>query len=118
MDKQYYLNPNIKRTNLEESYTPEQVQEYIRCSQDPVYFIQKYVKINALDEGLVPFSLRGYQENLIKGYHENRKCIVKSSRQSGKCQNINTPIRLRNKKTGQIIQMTIGEFYEHNKNNM
>lgn len=83
-EKQYYLNPNIKRTNLEESYTPEQVQEYVRCSQDPVYFIEKYVKINALDEGLIPFSLRGYQQNLVKGYHENRKCIVKSSRQSGK----------------------------------
>ena len=34
---------------------------------------------------------------------------------SGKCFCINTKIRLRNKKTGEIIETTIGEFYEIQK---
>ena len=64
--KDFYLNPKIKRTNLPENYTKEQVEEYLKCSEDPVYFIEKYVKINSLDEGFIPFKLRGYQEDLIK----------------------------------------------------
>jgi ABC-type branched-subunit amino acid transport system ATPase component len=35
----------------------------------------------------------------------------------GKCVCINTPIRIQNKKTGQIIETTIGEFYVHEKQN-
>jgi hypothetical protein len=34
---------------------------------------------------------------------------------SGKCVYINTPIRVRNSKTGDIFQTTIGEFYESQK---
>lgn len=83
-DKNYYLNPKIKKIELQEEYTPEQVKEYVKCSQDPVYFIENYVEINALDKGFVKFKLRGYQKELIKSLHENNKTIILSSRQSGK----------------------------------
>lgn len=33
----------------------------------------------------------------------------------GKCVNFDTKIKLRNKKTGEIIEMTIGDFYESQK---
>ena len=82
--KDFYLNPKIKRTNLPENYTKEQVEEYLKCSEDPVYFIEKYVKINSLDEGFIPFKLRGYQEDLIKVYHKEKRVILLSPRQSGK----------------------------------
>lgn len=83
-NKDYYLNPQIKRTNLSENYTEDEVKEYIRCSQDPEYFIEKYVRINSLDHGFVPFALRGYQKSLIKSFHKNRKVVLLSPRQSGK----------------------------------
>lgn len=82
--KDFYLNPKIKRTNLKESYTQDEVMEYYKCSQDPVYFIEKYVKINSLDEGFIPFKLRGYQKELIEAYHKENKIILLSPRQSGK----------------------------------
>lgn len=113
--KLYYLNPNIKKSNIIESFTEEQVLEYARCSEDPIYFIEKYVKIQHVDHGLVDFILRGYQKKLIKSYVENRNNIVLSSRQSGKCFSINTMVRLRNKKTGEIIEKTIGELYNDEK---
>lgn len=34
---------------------------------------------------------------------------------AGKCFCINTIVRLRNKKTGEVIEMTIGDFYEVQK---
>lgn len=115
-NKEYYLNPLIKRINLSEDYTEDQVKEYVRCAQDPEYFIEKYVKINSLDHGFIPFKLRGYQKGLIKSFHENRRVVLLSPRQSGKCFFINTIVTVRNKITGEIKQSTIGDFYENIKN--
>lgn len=115
MDKNYYLNPKIKRSELEESYTPEQIKEYIKCSEDPVHFIENYVQINSLDKGFVNFKLRGYQDELIRGLNENQKSIILSSRQSGKCAYINTIVTVRNKNTNEIENITIGELHERTK---
>jgi hypothetical protein len=115
-NKDYYLNSLIKRTNLSENYTEEQVKEYVRCAQDPEYFIEKYVRINSLDHGFVPFKLRGYQKGLIQTFHKNRRVVLLSPRQSGKCVFINTIVTVRNKITGEIKEITIGDFYENIKN--
>jgi hypothetical protein len=40
--KESYLgNPNVKRDGVQQQYTKEQLQEYIKCSNDPVYFDKK-----------------------------------------------------------------------------
>ena len=80
-----YLGNNlVKRAGVETKYTDEELQEYIKCSNDPVHFIESYCSIISLDEGLVKFKLRGYQENLIRHYNDNRFNVVLASRQSGK----------------------------------
>lgn len=80
----YLGNTQIKRANVETKYTKEELDEYLKCQNDPCYFIESYTQIISLDEGMVPFELRGYQENLIKHYNDNRFSIVLASRQSGK----------------------------------
>jgi ABC-type branched-subunit amino acid transport system ATPase component len=42
-------------------------------------------------------------------------CLLKGSNGSGKCVDTNTIIKLRNKKTGEIIETTIGKFYDIQK---
>tara|TARA_Y100000114_G_scaffold10995_1_gene8777 strand:+ start:1776 stop:3350 length:1575 start_codon:yes stop_codon:yes gene_type:complete len=80
-----YLGNNlIKRAGVETTYTEEQLQEYQKCSSDPVHFIEKYTQIISLDEGLVPFNLRGYQEDMINHFNDNRFSVVLAARQSGK----------------------------------
>ena len=80
-----YLGNNlIKRAGVETQYTQEQIAEYQLCSSDPCHFIEKYTQIISLDEGLVPFNLRGYQESLINHFNENRFSVVLAARQSGK----------------------------------
>ena len=80
-----YLGNNlVKRAGVETKYTDEELQEYIKCSHDPVHFIESYCSIISLHEGLVKFKLRGYQENLIRHYNDNRFNVVLASRQSGK----------------------------------
>ena len=80
----YLGNTLIKRAGVEEQYTKEQLEEYMKCSKDPKHFIESYTQIISLDEGMVPFALRGYQEDLIDHYNDNRFSVVLAARQSGK----------------------------------
>nr|BCU99831.1 MAG: hypothetical protein CM15mV30_1290 [uncultured marine virus] len=46
MNNENYLgNPNLKKTNVAQEFTKEQIEEYVKCSKDPVYFVEKYIKI-------------------------------------------------------------------------
>ena len=80
----YLGNPNLKRANTPINFTKEDVEEYLRCKKDPVYFARNYVKIVSLDEGLVGFDMYDFQEKLIRNFHEKRFNICKMPRQTGK----------------------------------
>jgi|TARA_B100000029_G_scaffold335197_1_gene327325 hypothetical protein len=80
----YLGNPNLKKANVETNFTPDQVQEFIKCSQDPVYFIRKYIRIVSLDKGLIPFDMYDFQEDMVSKFHQDRFNIAKLPRQSGK----------------------------------
>jgi hypothetical protein len=80
----YLSNPNLKRANTTIEWTEEQIIEFMRCKEDPVYFAKNYIKIVSLDEGLIPFDLFPFQEKLIQRFHENRFNICKMPRQTGK----------------------------------
>ena len=81
---QYLGNPNLKKANTALDFTPEEVQEVIKCSEDPVYFIKKYIRIVSLDKGLIPFDMYHFQEEMVQKFHDNRFNIAKLPRQSGK----------------------------------
>ena len=80
----YLGNPNLKKANIAQEFSPEEVQEYIRCSEDPTYFILNYIKIVSLDEGVIPFKMYDFQVDMVKSFHDNRFNIAKLPRQSGK----------------------------------
>ena len=80
----YLGNPNLKPVGVQQQFTPDQVKEYIKCANDPVYFVEKYVKIVAVDKGLVPFEMYDFQKELIDKLHKNRFVIGKLPRQVGK----------------------------------
>jgi len=85
MSGEVYLgNPNLKKANTKIEFTAEQIEEFIKCKQDPVYFAQNYIKIVNVDEGLVPFKMWKFQEGLIRKFHENRFNICMMPRQTGK----------------------------------
>ena len=80
----YLGNPNLKKANVPQNFTKKQVAEYLKCAEDPIYFIRKYIKIVSLDEGVVPFDLYDFQEDMVQKFHDNRFNIAKLPRQSGK----------------------------------
>ena len=83
-DNIYLGNPNLKKANVEQEFSKEQILEFYACKNDPIYFAEKYVKIVSLDEGLTPFKPYHFQKKLIKNFHENRFNICKMPRQTGK----------------------------------
>ena len=80
----YLGNVNVKKDGVQQDWTEEEIVEYQKCFDDPIYFTQTYVKIVSLDEGLVPFSLYPYQNKMFKHFNDNRFSIVLECRQSGK----------------------------------
>jgi len=83
-DSVYLRNPNLKKANVQQTWTKEEVEEYAKCMKDPIYFIQQYIKIVSLDEGLIPFKLYDFQKEMVGTFHNNRFTICKLPRQSGK----------------------------------
>ena len=84
MSKVYNANSNLKAAGVTIPFTEEQVQEWLKCSKDPIYFIENYCKIISLDHGLIQFKLYECQREKVKIIHENRKVILMEGRQQGK----------------------------------
>ena len=84
LEEVYLGNPLLKKANVQQEFTKEQILEFMACKNDPVYFAKQHVKIVSLDEGLVPFQPYDFQERLIQNFHDNRFNICKMPRQTGK----------------------------------
>jgi len=80
----YLGNPLLKAAGVEQEFTQDEIKEYIKCSQNPIYFIKNYIQIVSLDKGLVPFQLWDFQEKVVETVHNNRFVICKFPRQTGK----------------------------------
>lgn len=84
MAQVYNANSQLKAAGVKIPFTEEQVTEWVKCKEDPIYFINNYCKIISLDHGLVPFKLYDCQIEKVKIIHENRKVILMEGRQQGK----------------------------------
>ena len=85
LDKGAYKgNPLLKGRGETHEFTQEQVKEFIKCSQDPEYFLTNYIKVISLDDGIIPFHPYPFQQKLVSSFNENRFTICKLPRQSGK----------------------------------
>lgn len=77
-------NRSLKAAGAVIKLTPVQVQDYARCAQDPVYFIENFVKVSTIGGKVVLFKLRPYQMEMVLAFINDRNVIVKAARQSGK----------------------------------
>ena len=80
----YLGNPNLKKAGTQIQFTKKQINEWVKCKQDPIYFATNYIKIISLDEGLVPFNMYDFQKDILQDFHNHRFNIAKLPRQTGK----------------------------------
>jgi Terminase large subunit, T4likevirus-type, N-terminal/Terminase RNaseH-like domain len=83
-DQGYNGNSNLPLPNDQYAYTAEELQELVKCQNDPIHFICKYVKIIHVDKGIVGFEMWEFQKEIVRTINENRFTICKLARQSGK----------------------------------
>ena len=88
MSQVYLNNPQLKAAGVKIPFTQEQVQEFVKCAKDPIYFIKTYCKIISLDKGLINFEMFGYQEKFVLDMHNNNRIISMQPRQMGKTQTV------------------------------
>ena len=82
--KCYKNRPGLKAAGVQLNYTQEQINEYLKCKEDPIFFIKNYCKIVHIDRGVIPFELYPFQENFVNTMHNNNKTILCTARQVGK----------------------------------
>ena len=74
---QYLGNPNLKKAHTKSRFTPTQVDEVMKCLDDPKYFIENYLKIVSIDKGLISFEMYDFQRKMVDTFHDNRFTICK-----------------------------------------
>ena len=57
--------------------------EYIKCAQDPAYFMKKYCMIQHPIRGKIPFELYNFQEKVVGEFSKERFNIILKARQLG-----------------------------------
>jgi hypothetical protein len=80
----YLGNPNLKKAGTPIQFTKKQINEWVKCKNDPLYFACNYIQIISLDEGLVPFNMYDFQKDILTDFHNHRFNIAKLPRQTGK----------------------------------
>jgi len=77
-------NPLVKKVGAQIQFTKEQVEEFVKCAQDPFYFIEKYMKIVTIDSGVQVIELYDFQREMINKFINEKFVLAKCARQSGK----------------------------------
>lgn len=80
----YLGNNNLKKSNVLIQWSQDNVQEYLKCAKDPIYFAENYIKIVHVDRGLIPMKMYDYQKSIVDLITNNRRVAVLTSRQAGK----------------------------------
>jgi hypothetical protein len=93
-------------------WTNEMVEEYVKCAKSVKYFVINHCRVPHPMRGIIKPDLRDYQMRMLDSINNNQKNIICVGRQIGKCQVYDTKIKVRNKKTGEQIEVAIGEFLE------
>jgi len=115
----YNGNPLLRKAGEKYEYTQEMITEYVKCKEDIIYFAESYFYIVTNDDGKILIKCWDFQKKILKAFVETpagkRHCIVKIPRGASKCVYPDTKIKIRNKITGEITEISIEDFYTTQK---
>jgi hypothetical protein len=111
----YMGNPDLPSVKATFEYTPEQIKEIQKCAKNITHFAQSHFYITTLDNGKQKIKLYAPQKRIIKSLGKHNRVCVLASRQTGKCVYEKTLIKIRNKQTLVVEELTIGEFHNRLK---
>ena len=107
-------NEKLKAPNVTEFLTQTEyknrVSEIIKCKNDIIYFAENYFWIISLDQGKTIINLYEKQKDLLQLMKNEKRIVCLASRQTGKCFSDQTFIKIKNKKTGKIEEISVKEL--------
>jgi hypothetical protein len=74
----------IKKPYSKSGYSEQNLLELSMCVDDPMYFMESFMKIQHPLRGAIPFSPYPFQVDMIRAFHENRFTVALTARQMGK----------------------------------
>lgn len=108
----YMNNPSLPTAEAQFEWTPEMIKDLEKCKDNILHFAENHFYIISLDEGKQKIVLHPYQKKALRMIRDNRFSIMLFSRQTGKCLDDNTLCKVRNKKTGEIQELTIKKVFD------
>lgn len=79
----YENNTKLLKGDLVFERTEDEIEEWLRCKNDIIYFVEKYCKLMT-PEGIRHVKLRDYQKNYLRHLEQHRLSIYLACRQCGK----------------------------------
>jgi len=101
----------VKKSGSLNKYTSSQIDDLIKCTFDPIYFCENFIYVKHPVKARQLFTPYSYQREFLHALQKHRFVTSLLPRQSGKCCTYNTLITIRNKKTGEVKKIAIGDFY-------
>ena len=86
-------NVQLIKPDLVYKRTAEEIADYIKCREDPVYFASKCFLMTP--EGLKACKLRDYQEEYLRNLKDHNFTILLSCRQAGKTLSMLTNVNVK-----------------------
>lgn len=109
-------NTKLLKPNLLYKRTQEEMDDYIRCKLDPVYFATKCFLMTP--EGLKPCKLRDYQEDYLRHLQNHRFSIWLACRQAGKSFSLFSTIKILIKNNSRFVNKLKKIDYFYIKDNI
>jgi hypothetical protein len=113
MPVNYDSKGRVLKPNTQHEWTNDMVTEYARCARSVKYFATHHCKVVTVLGGIVPLELREYQMNILTMIDNNQRNVINQGRQSGKCVYCDTVAKFRNKITGEIVEVTLKDFFNN-----
>lgn len=110
-------NTKLLKPELVYKRTQEELDDYIKCMNDPIYFAEKCFLMTP--NGLSKVTLRDYQVDYLNHLKNNKFSIFLSCRQSGKTQLIDSQIviKLHRKNISTLFAKLLKKYYYYIDNN-
>jgi hypothetical protein len=84
MIKSYNGNPRLKGVGVAIQWEEWQIKEWVKCKEDPLYFIEKYFQIVTVDHGVQLIKLWDFQKEIVRSLRDESSTIAVVARQMGK----------------------------------
>jgi hypothetical protein len=108
-----YDSNKVIRPNTKHHFTEEMIKEYAKCYASVEYFANNHCKVTHPIKGIIQLEPRPYQQRMLNLVSGNRLCVLNCARQCGKCVFCDTVAKFRNKITGEIVEVTLKDFFDN-----